>query len=125
MEIVIVAVVMLLLLLLIKEVIQPLHALISVMFSFLLFGMLFSTLLLPFIKQLLENLAFLPYAKAIVVSASLFYIGQWVSMLLVEQNYKVLGHIVYDGVKIVILLYWFKEFLAVLQEVSAILQRLN
>ncbi|MGE7947604.1 hypothetical protein [Lysinibacillus sp. NPDC093688] len=125
MEIVIVAVVMLLLLLLIKEVIQPLHALISVMFSFLLFGMLFSTLLLPFIKQLLETLAFLPYAKAIVVSASLFYIGQWVSMLLVEQNYKVLGHIVYDGVKIIILLYWFKEFLAVLQEVSAILQRLN
>lgn len=125
MEIVIVAVIMLLLLLLIKEVIQPLHALISVMFSFLLFSMLFSTLLLPFIKQLLETLAFLPYAKAIVVSASLFYIGQWVSMLLVEQNYKVLGHIVYDGVKIVILLYWFKEFLAVLQEVSAILQRLN
>ena len=34
MEIVIVVVVMLLLLLLIKEVIQPLHALISVMFSF-------------------------------------------------------------------------------------------
>lgn len=125
MEIVIIAVVMLLLLLLIKEVIQPLHALISVMFSFLLFGMLFSTLLLPFIKQLLETLAFLPYAKAIVVSASLFYIGQWVCVLLVEQNYKVLGHIVYDGVKIVILLYWFKEFLAVLQEVSAILQRLN
>ena len=58
MEIVIVAVVMLLLLLLIKEVIKPLHALISVMFSFLLFGMLFSTLLLPFIKQLLETLAF-------------------------------------------------------------------
>ncbi|KOS60094.1 hypothetical protein FJQ98_18135 [Lysinibacillus agricola] len=125
MEIVIIAVIMLLLLLLIKEVIQPLHALISVMFSFLLFGMLFSTLLLPFIKQLLETLAFLPYAKAIVVSASLFYIGQWMSMLLVEQNYKVLGNIVYDGVKIVILLYWFKEFLAVLQEVSAILQRLN
>ncbi|MDM5249067.1 MULTISPECIES: hypothetical protein [unclassified Lysinibacillus] len=125
MEIVIVAVVMLLLLMLIKEVIQPLHALISVMFSFLLFGMFFSTLLLPFIKQLLETLAFLPYAKAIVVSASLFYIGQWVSMLLVEQNYKVLGNIVYDGVKIVILVYWFKEFLAVLQEVSAILQRLN
>ena len=125
MDIVIVAVVMLLLLMLIKEVIQPLHALISVMFSFLLFGMFFSTLLLPFIKQLLETLAFLPYAKAIVVSASLFYIGQWVSMLLVEQNYKVLGNIVYDGVKIVILVYWFKEFLAVLQEVSAILQRLN
>jgi hypothetical protein len=125
MDIVIVAVVMLLLLLLIKEVIQPLHALISVMFSFLLFGMLFSALLLPFIKQLLETLAFLPYAKAVVVSASLFYIGQWVSMLLIEQNYKVLGNIVNDGVKIVILGYWFKEFLAVLQEVSAILQRLN
>ena len=125
MEIVIIAVVMLLLLLLIKEVIKPLHALISVMFSFLLFGMLFSTLLLPFIKQLLETLAILPYAKAIVISASLFYVGQWVSMLLVEQNYKVLGNIVIDGVKIVILLYWFKEFLAVLQEVSAILQRLN
>jgi len=125
MDIVIVAVVMLLLLLLIKEVIQPLHALISVMFSFLLFGMLFSALLLPFIKQLLETLAFLPYAKAVVVSASLFYIGQWVSMLLIEQNYKVLGNIVNDGAKIVILGYWFKEFLAVLQEVSAILQRLN
>ncbi|MEX3745778.1 MULTISPECIES: hypothetical protein [Lysinibacillus] len=125
MEIVILAVVMLLLLLLIKEVIQPLHALISVMFSFLLFSMLFSALLLPFIKQLLETLAFLPYAKAVVVSASLFYIGQWVSMLLIEQNYKVLGNIVNDGVKIVILGYWFKEFLAVLQEVSAILQRLN
>ncbi|MGE7951508.1 hypothetical protein [Lysinibacillus xylanilyticus] len=125
MEIVILAVVMLLLLLLIKEVIQPLHALISVMFSFLLFSMLFSALFLPFIKQLLETLAFLPYAKAVVVSASLFYIGQWVSMLLIEQNYKVLGNIVNDGVKIVILGYWFKEFLAVLQEVSAILQRLN
>lgn len=75
MEIVIVAVVMLLLLLLIKEVIQPLHALISVMFSFLLFGMLFSTLLLPFAKQLLETLAFLPYAKAILISASMFYVG--------------------------------------------------
>lgn len=95
------------------------------MFSFLLFGMLFSTLLLPFIKQLLETLAILPYAKAIVISASLFYVGQWMSLLLVEHNYKVLGNIVIDGVKIVILLYWFKEFLAVLQEVSAILQRLN
>ena len=125
MEIVIVAVVMLLLLLLIKEVIQPLHALISVMFSFLLFGMLFSTLLLPFVKQLLETLAFLPYAKAILISASMFYVGQWVSLLLVEHNYRVLGNIVFAAVKIVILLYWFKEFLGVLQEVSAILQRLN
>ncbi|WP_155591496.1 hypothetical protein [Lysinibacillus cavernae] len=125
MEIVIVAVVMLLLLLLIKEVIQPLHGLISVMFSFLLFGMLFSTLLLPFVKQLLEMLAFLPYAKAILISASMFYVGQWVSLLLAEHNYKVLGNIVFAAVKIVILLYWFKEFLAVLQEVSAILKRLN
>jgi len=125
MEIVIVAVVMLLLLLLIKEVIQPLHALISVMFAFLLFGFLFSTLLLPFVKQLMDLLTFLPYAKAIVMSASLFYVGQWVSMLLVEHSYKVLGSIVFDAVKIVILMYWFKEFLVVLQGVSAILQRLN
>ncbi|MFJ7405436.1 MULTISPECIES: hypothetical protein [unclassified Lysinibacillus] len=125
MEIVIVAVVMLLLLLLIKEVIQPLHALISVMFSFLLFSLLFTTLLLPFVKQLLGMLTFLPYAKAIVISASLFYVGQWVSMLLVENSYKVLGSVVFDAVKLVILLYWFKEFLDVLQGVSAILQRLN
>lgn len=125
MQIVIVAVVMLLLLLLIKEVIQPLHALISVMFAFFLFSLLFSTLLMPFVKQLLEMLAFLPYAKAILVSASLFYIGQWVSLLLVEHSYKVLGSIVLDAVKIVILLYWIKEFIEVLQEVSSILQRLN
>jgi len=125
MEIVIVAVVMLLLLLLIKEVIQPLHALISVMFSFLLFSLLFTTLLLPFVKQLIGMLTFLPYAKAIVISASLFYVGQWVSTLLVEHSYKVLGSIVFDAVKIVILLYWFKEFLDVLQGVAAILQRLN
>ncbi len=70
-------------------------------------------------------LTFLPYAKAIVMSASLFYVGQWVSMLLVENSYKILGSIVFDAVKIVILLYWFKEFLDVLQGVSAILQRLN
>ncbi|QDP99210.1 hypothetical protein FOH38_00855 [Lysinibacillus fusiformis] len=125
MEIVLVAVVMLLLLLLLKEVIKPLHALISVMFSFLLFSLLFSTLLLPLVKQLLEMLAFLPYAKAIVMSASLFYVGQWVSMLLVEHSYKVLGGLVFDAVKIVILLYWMKEFLAVLQEVSVILQRIS
>ena len=125
MQIVIVAVVMLLLLLLLKEVIQPLHALISVMFAFLLFSLLFSTLLMPFVKQLLDMMAFLPYAKAIVISASLFYVGQWVSVLLVEHSYKVLGSIVLDAVKIVILLYWIKEFMSVLQEVSSILQRLN
>ena len=125
MQIVIVAVVMLLLLLLLKEVIQPLHALISVMFAFLLFSLLFSTLLMPFVKQLLDMMAFLPYAKAIVISASLFYVGQWVSVLLVEHSYKVLGSIVLDAVKIVILLYWVKEFMSVLQEVSSILQRLN
>lgn len=125
MQIVLVAVVMLLLLLLIKEVIQPLHALISVMFTFFLFSLLFTTLLMPFVKQLHEMLAFLPYAKAILVSASIFYVGQWVSLLLVEHSYKVLGGIVLDAVKVVILLYWLKEFMAVLQEVSAILQRLN
>lgn len=125
MQIVIVAVVMLLLLLLLKEVIQPLHALISVMFAFLLFSLLFSTLLMPFVKQLLDMMAFLPYAKAIVISASFFYVGQWVSVLLVEHSYKVLGSIVLDAVKIVILLYWIKEFMSVLQEVSSILQRLN
>lgn len=125
MQIVIVAVVMLLLLLLLKEVIQPLHALISVMFAFLLFSVLFSTLLMPFVKQLLDMMAFLPYAKAILISASLFYVGQWVSLLLIEYSYKVLGSIVLDAVKIVILLYWLKEFMSVLQEVSSILQRLN
>lgn len=125
MQIVIVAVVMLLLLLLLKEVIQPLHALISVMFAFLLFSVLFSTLLMPLVKQLLDMMAFLPYAKAILISASLFYVGQWVSLLLIEYSYKVLGSIVLDAVKIVILLYWLKEFMSVLQEVSSILQRLN
>lgn len=125
MQIVIVAVVMLLLLLLLKEVIQPLHALISVMFAFMLFSLLFSTLLMPFVKQLLDMMVFLPYAKAILISASLFYVGQWVSLLLVEHSYKVLGSIVLDAVKIVILLYWLKEFMSVLQEVSSILQRLN
>lgn len=125
MQIVIVAVVMLLLLLLIKEVIQPLHALISVMFAFLLFSLLFSTLLMPLVKQLLGMLAFLPYAKAILMSASLFYVGQWVSLLLVEHSYKVLGGVVLDAVKIVIVLYWLKEFMTVLQEVASILQRLN
>lgn len=125
MQIVIVAVVMLLLLLLLKEVIQPLHALISVMFAFLLFSLLFSTLLMPLVKQLLGVMAFLPYARAILISASLFYVGQWVSLLLVEHSYKVLGSIVLDAVKIVIILYWIKEFMEVLQEVSSILQRLN
>lgn len=125
MQIVLVAVVMLLLLLLIKEVIQPLHALISVMFTFFLFSLLFTMLLMPFVKQLHEMLAFLPYAKAILVSASLFYVGQWVSLLLIEHSYKVLGGIVLDAVKVVIMLYWLKEFIEVLQEVSSILQRLN
>ncbi|UZM98242.1 hypothetical protein OL548_26450 [Lysinibacillus sp. MHQ-1] len=37
----------------------------------------------------------MPYAKAILISASMFYVGQWVSLLLVEHNYKVLGSIVF------------------------------
>ncbi|WP_264988499.1 hypothetical protein [Lysinibacillus piscis] len=124
MELVLIAIIILLLLLLIKEVIQPLHALMSVMFAFLLFSLLFSTLLVPLVKQLMELFSFLSYAKLIFISASLFYVGQWVAMLLAEHGYKLLGHIVFDGVKIVIVMYWLKEFLTVLQEVSAILQRI-
>ena len=99
MEIVIVAVVMLLLLLLIKEVIQPLHALISVMFSFCFWHVVLDTFI-ALRQTTVRNTCVLPYAKAILISASMFYVGQWVALLLAEHNYKVLGNIVFAAVKL-------------------------
>lgn len=116
---------MLLLLMLIKEVIAPLHSLISVMFYFLLMSMLFSTLLMPFVKQLIGIFDYMPHAKAMIVSAVLFYFGQLLYTLLEENEYAAIAELMFSAVKILIVSYWLKQFIDVLKEVSVILQRLN
>ena len=58
-----------------KEVIQPLHALISVMFSFCFWHVVLDAFI-AFRQTIVRNTCVLPYAKAILISASMFYVGQ-------------------------------------------------
>lgn len=119
------AIILLLLLMLIKESIHKLHALIAIIFFFVLLHFLLSMLVLPFIEQLLSYVHSVPYVPQLVYSALFYQLGVLFHMIFEEEEYEAIGELIMIAVRIVLLAYWTAEVAKVLSEFSSILQKLQ
>lgn len=119
------AVILLLILLLIKESIPKLHALITLIFFFILLHFLLSMLVLPFIEQLLSYVHAVPYVSQLVYSALFYQLGLFFQMLFADEEYEPIGELVMMSIRIVLLMYWTAEFAKVLSNFSVILEKLQ
>lgn len=125
MEVFVVTIIAVLLLLLLKQVIEPLHPLIYIIFFFIIFSFLLSSIVLPFANKLLNLLPNLPFSKQLVYSAVLYLIGDLVKRLLEELDYDALGSLIQTAIRIVILTYWLKELSSILDQLKPFLEWLQ
>lgn len=125
MNVVIFVIILVLLLLFIKEVIEPLHSLIYVMFFFVTLSLLLSSVVLPFANKLLDLLPNMPYSRPLVFSAVLYLIGEQMKQLFEELEYESLGTMLQLAIRLIILMYWLGQLDSILDELKPFIQWLQ
>lgn len=119
------SIIFLLLLLLMKEVYRPLHALLTVIFFFILFQYVLREQLLPLFKTLFSIAGSVPYGRSLLFSAVLLLIGQLIVALLVEQEYEAIAEVVRLAVRLTLLTFWLMQLTPAFKELQTLLERLQ
>lgn len=119
------SIIFLLLLLLMKEVYRPLHALLTVIFFFILFQYVLREQLMPLFKTLFSITGSVPYGRSLLFTAVLLLIGQLIVALLVEQEYEAIAEVVRLAVRLTLLTFWLMQLTPAFKELQTLLERLQ
>lgn len=125
MTIIFFAVIYLVLLLLIRESMYKLHALISIIFFFVLLQWIFFQQLLPFFKTLQTLIATLPYGNALLFTAGVLLLSHHITEVFDEQEYEAIAGLLKVSVRLTLLVFWVAQLTPVFQQLATLLERLQ
>lgn len=119
------SIIFLVLLLLMKEAYKPLHALLSVIFFFILFQYVFREQIYPLFQTLFTMTASVPYGRSLLFSAVLLLVGRLIATLLEEQEYEAIAELVTLAVRLTLVTFWLMQLTPAFQELQTLLERLQ
>ena len=125
MTIIFFAVIYLVLLLLIRESMYKLHALISIIFFFVLLQWIFFRQLLPFFKTLHTLIASLPYGNALLFTAGILLLSHHITEVFDEHEYEAIAGLLKVSVRLTLLVFWVAQLTPVFQQLATLLERLQ
>lgn len=119
------SIIFLLLLLFIKKAYEPLHALFTVVFFFVLFQFFFRTQLVPLFTTFYTIAAAVPYGRSLLFSAAYLLLGHLVVTLLVEHEYEAIGELVRLAVRVTLVTFWLAQLTPAFRQLEALIERLQ